>query len=218
MVSSRLPGGVSPAHNDLDPYYAMLAEAKVPITFHIGGELSFLHSAKWGEAEAFEGFMVNDEVSMDPWRLTTIHLGAQNFIATMVMGGVFERHPALRVGALEVGASWIGPLANMLDIWHDNNLAKVVRTFNHDPDSKRLPMRPSEYICRNIRISPFDFEPVDQYIDHYGLADVYCFASDYPHVEGGREPMRKLSDSIGRHGPGAIEKFFVTNGEWLLPA
>src|SRR6202022_2534175 len=50
LVSGRLPGGVSPASNELDRFYAMLAEAKVPITFHIGGELMFFDTLGWGKA------------------------------------------------------------------------------------------------------------------------------------------------------------------------
>jgi len=217
MSSGRMPGDVSPAANALDPLYALLAEAKVPLNFHIGGELLFLGSSRWGQAEAFSGYKVSEETSLDPWRLSVLHLAPQNFVATMVTGGVFDRHPTLRVGVQEYTAHWIGPLARFLDLWHNNNHSIHDKQFSQGHSGKQLPMLPSEYINRNIRVSPFDFEPVDEYIEMYGLTDTYCFASDYPHVEGGKNPMGRFSSALERLGPATMEKFFVENGTWLLP-
>jgi predicted TIM-barrel fold metal-dependent hydrolase len=219
LVSSRLPGGVSPADDALDPFYAMLAEANVPLTLHIGGELFFFRTSKWGDARAFQGFKVNEETSMDPWRLSVLHVAPQNFVATMITGGVFDRHPALRMGIVEYGAHWVGPMADMLDLWHDNNNSIGLRQFADGSVSRKLPMRPSEYLARNVRVSPFDFEPVGKYIArHRELEDVYCFASDYPHVEGGKSPLKDFAESLAPLGEPVLEKFFVTNGSLLLPA
>ena len=217
ITSGLLPGGVSPAHSDLDPFYAMLAEAGVSLHFHIGGLGPFLSTNKWGDAEAFRGFKSSAEISLDPWWLSAVHLSVQNFIATMVTGGVFDRHPSLYAASEEHGAHWIGPLAQLLDIWHDNNNSLHEKQYVNGPSGRKLPMRPSDYIRRNIRVSPFDFEPVGTYLDHYGLDTVYCFASDYPHAEGGSDPMGKFSDQLERFGPAMFEKFFVTNGAVLFP-
>jgi predicted TIM-barrel fold metal-dependent hydrolase len=196
----------------------MLAEANVPLTLHIGGELFFFRTAKWASAKAFEGFKFNEETSMDPWRLSVLHYAPQNFVATMITGGVFDRHPNLRVGVVEYGAHWVGPMAEMLDLWHDNNNSIGLRQFADGSVSRKLPMRPSEYLARNVRVSPFDFEPVGKYIArHRNLEDVYCFASDYPHVEGGKSPLKDFSESLEPLGSEVLEKFFVTNGRLLLP-
>ena len=217
MTSGLLPGGVSPAHCDLDPYYAMLAEAGLAIHFHIGGLGPFLGTMQWGVADAFEGFKSTSEVSLSPWWLATVHLSVQNFIAAMVTGAVFDRHPKLYVASQENGGAWIGPLAHMLDIWHDNNNSLHEKQYVNGPPGKKLPMRPSEYIARNVRVSPFDFEPVGDYIDLYHLDTVYCFASDYPHAEGGSDPMGKFNAQLERFGDDIYEKFFVTNGQVLFP-
>ncbi|MDG2004850.1 MAG: amidohydrolase family protein, partial [Novosphingobium sp.] len=74
ITSGLLPGGVSPAHSDLDPLYAMMAEAGVALHFHIGGLGPFLGTNKWGDAEAFEGFKASSEISLDPWWLSAVHL------------------------------------------------------------------------------------------------------------------------------------------------
>jgi predicted TIM-barrel fold metal-dependent hydrolase len=212
LMSSVPPGGVSPAHSSLDPLWALLAEANISVTLHIGSEGGFLKTDVWGDAEAFDGYKVGAEFDLSPWRLSIQHLPSQNYLATMITGGVFERHPALRFGVIELGAYWIGPLAQSLDLWHDNNSTFGVNAV------QRLPLRPSEYIARNVRVTAFPFEPVDQYIEQYGLEDVYCYASDYPHLEGGKYAMRTFADRLQRLGPKIMEKFFVSNGAYLIPA
>jgi predicted TIM-barrel fold metal-dependent hydrolase len=210
------PAGISPAHSDLDPFYALLAEAKVALHFHIGlGQ--FIRTSEWRNAPAFADFKFTDEISLDPWWLSAVHLSVQNFVATLVTGAVFDRHPDLHVCSQEHTAHWIGPLAHLLDIWHHNNHSLHEKQYTSGQWGTRLPMLPSDYIRRNVRVSPFDFEPVGEYLDKYGLEEVYCFASDYPHVEGGSDPFGKFTGQIERFGPDVMEKFFVTNGAVLFP-
>ena len=151
---------------------------------------------------------------MDPWTLSTLHLPVQNFLATMVLGGVFERHPRLRFGACEVLGQWVGPLAQNLDFWHANS-----RKFSLDNTEGALPitMQPSDYIRRNVRVSLFDIEPVDVYIDQFSMPEIYCYSSDYPHPEGGRDPMGDISGKLARLGSDVLRKVFVENAAWLLP-
>ncbi len=211
LMSSVPPGGVSPAHSGLDPLWALLADAQVTATLHIGSEGGFLKTDVWGDAEAFHGYKVGVEFDLSPWRLSIQHLPSQNFLAAMITGGVFERHPRLRFGVIELGSFWIGPLAQMLDLWHDNG-----ETFGPNA-GERLRLRPSEYIARNVRVTAFPFEAVDDYIDRFGLEHVYCYASDYPHLEGGKFSMHRFAERLERLGPEIMEKFFVTNGTWLVP-
>ena len=210
VLPAGLPvAGYSPAHSVLDPFWAMLAEADCAVTLHIGGQGLFFRSRAWGDAEPFRGFMALGEFAVDPWALSAVHLPFQNFLATMVTGGVFVRHPKLRFGVMEVGAYWLGPLMELLDLWHVN-----LGFFNTNPH--KLPELPSVYIKRNVRVSVFPFEPVDQYIDRYGLEDVLAFSTDYPHVEGGKDIFRVMYDKLERLGPRVMEKFFVDNGKWMM--
>lgn len=212
IMSAVLPGGKSPAHTDLDPFWQLITERDATACLHIGSEGGFLKTDAWGDAPAFEGYKTTGEVNLSPWNLSVIHLPTQNFLATMVVGGVFDRHPTLRFGVIEVGSFWIGPLASSLDMWcAHNQLFSKTKTVP-------LSMKPSEFIRRNVRVTAFDFEPVDEYIDRYGLEDVYCYASDFPHLEGGKDPMDRFATRLERLGPEVMEKFFVKNGELLLPA
>lgn len=214
VPSASLPGGVSPASPALDGFYSLMAAADAPILAHVGADFEFLKTGQWRDAPAFQGWKAGEEFQMDPWTLSVLHLPVQNFLATMVLGGVFERHPTLRFGACEVLGQWIGPLAQLLDFWHAHS-----RKFTLGNMEGSLPIRlkPSEYIRRNTRVSLFDIEPVDTYIDQFDMPEVYCYASDYPHPEGGKNPMGDICGRLESFGADVMRKVFVENGRWLLP-
>jgi predicted TIM-barrel fold metal-dependent hydrolase len=185
----------------------------VTLTLHLGSEHHFFRTYAWGDAPAFEGYKVNVEFNLSPWHLSVVHMPTQNFLGTMITGGVFERHPKLRLGVIEVGGYWIGPMADTLDMWYANSQQFGERAVD------RLPKKPSDYIRSNVRVSVFDFEKIDDYLQKYDVAeDVLCYASDFPHIEGGKDPMGDFARRLERFGPRVMEKFFVTNGAYLFPA
>jgi predicted TIM-barrel fold metal-dependent hydrolase len=205
------PGGLSPAHPDHDRLWAMLAEADCVVSLHVGAEAdNFLASYTWRDAPAFEGHKAMSEFRTDPWSLSHFHTPVQNFLTVMITGGVLARHPRLRVGAIECGAYWIGPLAEALDLWHVNMGAL-------NTNSEKLTDLPSAYIRKNVRVTPFYFEDAARYIEIYDLEDVLCFSSDYPHVEGGKDSFHQFYKNIERLGPDIMDKFFFGNATWLLP-
>ncbi len=211
IPSGSLPGGKSPAHPDLDPFWSLLVEHDCVLTLHLGAEGRFLEPHKeWKNAPAFEGYRTVAEFSMDPWYLNVMHFPTQNFVQTMVLGGVFMRHPKLRVGVIEVGAYWVGPMMEQMDTWYRN-----LGAFGTRADA--LTEMPSSYVKSNIKVSVFAFEDLASYIERYRLDDVICFSTDYPHVEGGPDMINAMYQKLERFGPEVIEKFFVTNGNWLLP-
>jgi predicted TIM-barrel fold metal-dependent hydrolase len=67
-------------------------------------------------------------------------------------------------------------------------------------------------------VTPFFFENMAYDFETYpDIQDTLCFSTDYPHVEGGKNPMRLHYDKIKHLGEEIVEKYFVTNGSWLLP-
>lgn len=211
LPADRLPGGTSPAHRDLDEFWELLASNNVAACLHVGAESHIYGTDGWDKAEAFEGFRLFAEFKIDPWSRANGHITAQNFLATTILGGVFERFPTLRFGIIELGAYWIGQICEIMDLWFNNTGG--LKGSGH---CYRLPRKPSDYVKRNVRVSPYDFEEIDLYIRRYGLEDVLCFASDYPHVEGGRDPAAKFYDRLAPLGDEVVEKFFALNGRLLV--
>ncbi|MFI5957570.1 amidohydrolase family protein [Cryptosporangium sp. NPDC051539] len=214
MIPANVPpAGSSPADPRLDPFWAFCAEADVPVTIHLGTDFGFLASSQW--SKGVDVFHPSDkstiELPIEPYRATTIHYCAENMLSTMVLGGVFARHPALRFGAIELSAGWIAPLAERLDWWAAGQFRSRLRDT--------LTLRPSEYLARNVRVTPFYFEPVARYYDRDpGLWPVYCYSTDYPHVEGGKDSRRVLSEALATIPGSARDQFFEENGALLLPA
>ena len=213
VPTGDLPADVSPAHTAFDPLYALLAEANVPLILHAGAEGNFLRQ-EWDKAPHLAGHIRYGEFNRSPWYTAKMHLEAENFLTIMTVGGVFERHPRLRFGVIELCAYWVGPLMRRLDLWWGLD-KKVVNTSREG--AYRLSEPPSFYIKRNVRVTPFWFEDIGNDIEQFGLEDVYAFSTDYPHVEGGRNPAMIHYDKIVHLGSNAVEKYFVTNGQWLLP-
>jgi len=209
LQADEPPGGVSPAHSSLDALWRLFEANDVAVTLHIGTEFFFV-DPRWALAESFQDLFQSPEIPNTSVQLfSTIHMAIDNYLSAMILGGVFERFPRLRLGLLEVGAHWIAPAAQRMDMY--------VGVF---PGSyaARLPMKPSEYLARNVRVSPFNFELVDEYFQaDPSLADVYCYSTDYPHVEGTRDSMKNMLAKVEPLGEEITTKFFRTNAEWLLP-
>jgi len=213
LSCTKPPGGVSPADPAMDRVWALASEAGIAFAAHVDGSSAdgFLATQKWKHAPAFDGWKIGDEFALDPWTLTNLHLAVQNFITTLVLGGVFDRHQNLRFGVQEFGAHWVGPLAENMDRYYAHT------PFPTDIGERRLKMKPSDYIRKHVRVAPFYFEPVGQYIDRYGFEDVYCFATDFPHYEGGRKPMEDFAASLAGQKEETVRKFMVENAKYIMP-
>lgn len=212
LASSVPPGNMSPAHQKMDRLWGLIEETNSVVLLHAGGEHGFMASESWSKGVDHLGFQPSDMTSekeqVNTYIFSSMYYSPQNFMSTVVLGGVFERFPKLRFGVIELGGLWLAPMAEHLD-----QIAGIYRNRL----SGVLSLKPSEYIRRNVRVTPYRFEPVADYIDRYGLEECYCYSSDFPHPEGGTKPLQEFSENIGRLGPEVAEKFFVTNAEWLLP-
>ncbi len=219
ISSGMAPCGLSPADKALDPFYALVSEANVSLVFHTGSEVGFLSSNVWRQVPQFHlHYGVQDAESHgDPYNLCNKGRAEAHWLSVAVLGGVFERHPRLRIGGAEVGTMWLGPLAEQMDFWTDrNNIVKNRWLDWHG--GKDLSLKPSEYLARNVRLTPFAHEPVEMILERYpNLQDCFCFSSDFPHMEGTKWPIQNLFKRLQPFGDTVLDKFFCTNAEWICP-
>ncbi len=202
------PGGRSPASAEVDPLWAVLAEAGLAVTLHIGGQDGFFGSAVWPDADLLRPGSFSTGEPVGPHMLATMHLAAQNYLSAMVFGGVFDRHPTLRVGIIELGAMWIGPFVDLLE-----DRIEMSRRLRDG-----LQRRPTDVFVDQVRVTPFFWERTARQIERYGMPEIYAFSSDFPHPEGGTDPIGRMGADIALLGEAAVEAFFVHNAELLLPA
>jgi predicted TIM-barrel fold metal-dependent hydrolase len=73
-----------------------------------------------------------------------------------------------------------------------------------------LRLRPSEYVARQVRVTPYPHEDAGWIIRNVG-PDICMFSSDYPHVEGGRQPLKRFDASLAGLDAESVERFFSSN-------
>jgi len=62
----------------------------------------------------------------------------------------------------------------------------------------------------HVWFTPFPTEPVGWLVEQAG-EDLFLFSSDYPHPEGGRDPVKRFEQSLAGAGPAALDKFYSEN-------
>jgi predicted TIM-barrel fold metal-dependent hydrolase len=129
-------------------------------------------------------------------------------LATLIFDGVLESFPDLRIGVIEQGAiwvpSWLRQMESAFEAFH-----------RHEERLQALSLRPSDYVHRQCRFTPYPTEDVGWIVEQAG-ADLVLFSSDYPHVEGGRKPLERFEASLGDVDAGVRRQFYADNFLFLM--
>ncbi|HXY92381.1 MAG TPA: amidohydrolase family protein [Acidimicrobiia bacterium] len=169
-------GGRSFGHASHDPVWARLAEASIPVAFHLGDSGYELLSAAWGGRDRFEPFRAVDPMD----KLVVSDRAIHDTIGNLVVHGVFARHPKLRVASIENGSDWVHTLIKRLR----KQANQTPWWFEEDP---------LETIRRHVWITPYYEEDMRKLADTIGVEHV-LFGSDWPHGEGLAHPMDFLKE------------------------
>ena len=202
LIPSKPPKGHSASHIAHDPIWAMAQEAGLPIVFHVGGEEKL-------RSDYFENGLP---------RVKDFHGGEENFtsvsympiphsveltLAAMIFDGVLDRFPRLKFGAIELGASWVPG-------WMRNMDSAAMAFVKNEERLQKLSMKPSEFVRRQVRVTPYPHEDTGWIIRNSG-DDVCLFSSDFPHVEGGRNPLKRFGESLAGCTKQQVDRFFCDN-------
>jgi len=210
MVDMLPPkGSPSPTHPDHDPLWAAITDAGALLTVHIGLDHGWRPVPKqmFDNGRTLEHF--RSDAPGDALSYAAIGFPAQIFLAAMVLDGVFERFPRLRLSVAELGASWVPGFLHQLDTG--------ARAFRRLQDLSHLTLKPSEYVLRQVRFTPFAGEPVGWMI-RASSPELYCFSSDFPHHEGTDDPIRRFDQTMDGLDDDAVDRFYSRNFLELLDA
>ena len=206
-LPARAPGGRSPGHVDHDRFWAVLAERGLPFVLHVGSG-AFGVGDDWLDdgrppAEMFTGAEIIGSKDF-----MVVYHWAERFLSMLVLDGVLERHPTLHGGAIELGAGWVSSMLRRLDhavaIWQrsEPRLGEFART-------------PSEQASAQLRFTPYPFEDVGWMCAQSDPA-LYLFSSDYPHAEGGRDPIGRFDRALADAPPAVQASFYGDSAaRWL---
>ena len=186
-IPAEAPGGRSPGHPLHEPIWAALAERRLPFILHVGSAALSIPDPWMNDGRPERRSARGGAEVIGAKDLTVIHHAAHRFISVLVLDGVLERHPGLRGGVIELGAGWVPDMIRRLDhaaaIWSrsEPHLGEMART-------------PGEQIRAQLKFTPYPFEDVAQMVRE-SCPELYMFSSDYPHAEGGRDPIGRFERS-----------------------
>ena len=203
LVASGCPPDHSPSHTGLDPVWAQAQEAGLPVVFHVGGTGDLIDPAYFHNGLPIPPDFHGGEENFRSVDYMGIPGPPAQTLATMIFDGVLERFPDLRIGVIEQGAIWVPSWTRQMESAFD----AFVR---HEERLQDLSLRPSEYVRRQVRFTPYPTEDVGWIIEQAG-PEVCLFSSDYPHVEGGRRPIERFEASLGDASDAVRRAFYCDN-------
>jgi predicted TIM-barrel fold metal-dependent hydrolase len=208
MVSAGPAGERSPGHPDLDPVWARLTETRTPFMLHIGPGTRTQPRAFRNNGRERAPDLHGGGENLRFCDYIMLSFAPQVWLTAMVYDGVFERFPDLRGGVIESGAGWVPEFLRELDLGH--------KSFGRtDPYLQAMELKPSEYVRRAVKFTPFPGEDVGRMIRDGG-ADLFMFSSDYPHPEGTNDPKGRFERTMGEFEEDVWDHFYRRNFEEMM--
>jgi predicted TIM-barrel fold metal-dependent hydrolase len=144
-----------------DPFWDAAIELELPLSFHIltDRNYAFRHETRGPKMNGFLSIM----------------RGCQDIMGTLVLGGVFERHPTLRVVCAEADAGWVPHYMYRMDHAYKRHRYWL-------PAGQKLSRLPSEYFAENIYTTFQDDWVAFKVARHMNWKRL-CWANDFPHSD-----------------------------------
>ncbi len=161
FVGVMMPGNPGIADFD-DPMWDPLWEAAValelPVSFHILTSKEDQQKARGPRINGFQGII----------------RGCQDIIGTFIYGGVFMRHPKLKLVCVEADAGWVPHYMYRMD--------HAYKRHRHWMKGKELAQLPSYYFRENVYLTFQDDHTAFQ-MRHLMNVERLMWASDFPHSD-----------------------------------
>ena len=164
-VTVVLPQDLPVDDPDLHPIWRAMGDADLPLLHH-----SFFYEPPYfpGYRDMWDNVVVA-RAAAHPW-------GAQRLVAYLILSGLFDEYPRLRVGFAEVGAGW-------LPFWLYRLRGQVDYMRRVVPNMKRDPL---DYAAEGqvyIGLEFYEDEKLAQSIIAVLGEDVLMWQSDFPHPQ-----------------------------------
>ncbi len=211
-------------HPAYHPLYEAMAEMGLPIEMHVSGGEALGSSAAFVSGGGLHHFKFE--------AYSLFHQPVMSHITSMIVHGVFEKNPGLKLLMNEGGLSWLPWLGATLDA----NYQLIKR------ESRWVKKWPSEYLHERLFLGTQPIEAIPLPADRQrfiaelsafeGIEDMLVFTSDYPHwdfddprfissifpdrwhsklfVDNARSVLRLPSDTRPATGPSVRSRSEVT--------
>jgi predicted TIM-barrel fold metal-dependent hydrolase len=156
------------ANRAWDPFWDVCADLQLPVHFHIGASVtakSFFGKYPWPSHANNTKLAIGGAL---------LFIGNSRVVTNLILSGMFDRHPDLKMVSVESGCGWIPFMLETLDYEMSENAPKELAD---------LQKMPSEYFRSNL-YATFWFESsrnrLPDLVDAVG-PDNIMFETDFPH-------------------------------------
>ena len=208
MIASACPKTHSPSHIGLDRVWATAVDAGVPVVFHVGGGGQLLDPMYMENGLPPVPDFHGGDGNFRSVSYMAIQYPVMQTLSTLVIDGVLERFPALMLGVIEQGGCWLPGLMRSLD-------SAAHAFYKNEERLQALSLQPSEYLRRQVRVTPYPHEDAGWIVEQSG-PETCMFSSDYPHVEGGRNPLKRFDESLANASKDVRQRFYCDNFAELM--
>jgi predicted TIM-barrel fold metal-dependent hydrolase len=191
------------ASREWDPFWEACTELQLPVHFHIGASvtgMTFFGNYPWPSHDDDTKLAIGG---------TLLFIGNARVVTNLILSGIFDRHPDIKMVSVESGCGWIPFILETLDYEMAENA----------PDSlKKLKKLPSEYFKSNLYATFWfenNFGKLPDLIETVG-ADNILFETDYPHPTClYPDPLQSVEAKMARLEPATRAKILGENARKL---
>jgi len=194
LVPAYPVNGVPPAHPSWDRLWAAAVACGMTPMLHTGFE-RMRFDPGWAN-------LGGNATLMRMLSSAHRHVAPMTLLYALIYSGVFERFPTLTLLLAEVGTGWLPYLMREID----DRISATAELF---VGRYQLPLRPSEYLARNVRATPLsggNDRPIARIMQDLP-EDMIVFSSDFPHFEGFTEPLAYYEKELGELPRSRVERF-----------
>jgi len=197
ILLGGLPSGKGYPTPEDDRFWAAAIDLDMPVTVHV-------QLYRTG-ARANQPTMIypkEDPVVMARLRrpflewLVNFGLPPSVGMAQLVLSGVFERFPKLKVFFAETRLGWVPFWLEHMDLWYKRHIGWAEEMLGFKP----LKELPATYVRENIYFT-VQYERVAVEMRHHVGVDHIMFATDFPHIENEWPNSRPIIDEIYENVP-----------------
>jgi uncharacterized protein len=186
-----------------DPFWETCTEHQLPVHFHIGASVT---------AMTFYGKYPWDSHAMDTKLAicgSLLFIGNARVVTNLILSGMFDRHPDLKMVSVESGVGWVPFILETLD---------YEMSENAPTELAKLEKMPSEYFRSNL-YATFWFEnnrnKLPELIDAVG-EDSILFETDFPHPTClYPNPLASVAAKMATLAPEVQKKIYGENARKL---
>lgn len=178
IVLSRFPDGRTSADSDLEPFWQACEDCDLVVSFHPVTSNTYLSDPPLPRP-------------LSPFEFFNLNLFGQHF-ANLLLSGVLERHPRLKIALLESGCSWLPGVLWRLDryfwqpqltkgVWEEE-ITRLLAGLSRDELAANVRMSPVDYFRRQCYIA-CEAEPFVPDVANLIGEDRITFQGDFPHPD-----------------------------------